>query len=69
MVGNREWRTFSIASLTRGESIRPLRSRFVIRDSLEEPELRHAMVRGRVCRVLGKRKREKWVRDGSVKDG
>jgi hypothetical protein len=35
-----------MASLTRGVSIRPFFSRFVMRDSLEEPEERQAMVKG-----------------------
>jgi hypothetical protein len=42
-------RTFIIASLTRSDSMRPLRARLATRPSLDVPELRHAIPMLRVC--------------------
>jgi hypothetical protein len=61
-----------MASLTRSLSMSPLRARLVMRDSLLDPELRHAMLMAARCvwvcdgpRVM----RRSLVRKGSVGEG
>jgi hypothetical protein len=61
-------RTFSIASFTRSDSIRPFCARLLTRAALELPELRHAILTLLVVLLLvPPMERKRFVRNGSVK--
>ena len=62
----KDGRTFSMASLTRSDLIRPFRVRFAIRLSLEVPELRHAIPKARAWIIHAEDERRTLVAKDSV---